>query len=780
MAWVTVKYIPGNLVYSEKHYRLSSIVAQSYQPIIPSKESIMTTANSSLTPRTEIVFIESNVADYASLIAGLDPSLEVHVLDATGDGIAQMADILAERSGIDAIHLISHGSAGAVQLGTVTLDEETLQSRRAELETIGKSLSEDGDLLLYGCNVAQGQSGIDFIGKLAQATHADVAGSKNATGESSNGGDWILETSVGGIETHSLSADYSGSLSVVNFDFQNEVTADGVPGLSPGDATSASQTVDGNTLTLSANGKVLVCDDQVYYGYNSANLNGNIFAIDGNWDTTSSLTLSLDSGKIFDLTSFNVQDQSGPGLTLRLTTSKGSVTQAVTADGDAQIYAFNDSKLQGVSSVTITKENSGTFLISLDEIKLENITLPNSAPVFTGLNGGSTYTENGSAVVIDNNVTVADTELDALNGSIGNYNGASLTIARNGGANAQDVFGNTGSLGTLTQGQSFTYNGTSVGTVSTNSGGTLVLTFNTNATSTMVDSVLQSITYSNSSEAPPASVTLNWSFSDGSLSTNGAAGVNITSVNDNPIITAGGTTAFTEQTATAIAPAITITDPDGDTGWNGGTLTVQITGNASADDSLRLPTSNPGTGIWVDGIGTNYLYSGATHIGTASASTVTAGSVWTFTFNANATNALVQDVARAVQFGNDSNDPSTVNRTVTFIATDNGGLSNSATQTVQVSPVNDAPVVTNRSDPGLVFSGVNTSYASFPDIDNSVTESFTLETWVKFSSLSDAYAVQFIAGKGAPGSVEQMELHTNGNALRFIPTGGPTSTPVMC
>ncbi len=41
----------------------------------------MTTADSFQTQRSEIVFIESNVTDYATLIAGLDPALEVHVLD---------------------------------------------------------------------------------------------------------------------------------------------------------------------------------------------------------------------------------------------------------------------------------------------------------------------------------------------------------------------------------------------------------------------------------------------------------------------------------------------------------------------------------------------------------------------------------------------------------------------------------------------------------------------------------------------------------------------------
>ncbi|PCK32823.1 hypothetical protein CEX98_05150 [Pseudoalteromonas piscicida] len=161
---------------------------------------------------------------------------------------------------------------------------------------------------------------------------------------------------------------------------------------------------------------------------------------------------------------------------------------------------------------------------------------PNDVPVFSNLNGGGTFVENGSAVVIDSDVLVADTELDALNTGAGNYDGASLTIARNGGADSQDVFGNNGSLGTLTEGNTFTYNAATVGTVTTNSSGTLVLTFNSSATSAIVDSVLQNITYQNSSEAPPASVTLDFTFNDGTANSTGTnqATINITAQNDAP------------------------------------------------------------------------------------------------------------------------------------------------------------------------------------------------------------------------------------------------------
>ncbi len=44
------------------------------------------------------------------------------------------------------------------------------------------------------------------------------------------------------------------------------------------------------------------------------------------------------------------------------------------------------------------------------------------------------------AATLDGGAAVSDAELDALNSGNGNYSGASLTIARNGGANADDAF----------------------------------------------------------------------------------------------------------------------------------------------------------------------------------------------------------------------------------------------------------------------------------------------------------------------------------------------------
>ncbi|PPC75908.1 hypothetical protein C4K68_18110, partial [Pokkaliibacter plantistimulans] len=225
------------------------------------------------------------------------------------------------------------------------------------------------------------------------------------------------------------------------------------------------------------------------------------------------------------------------------------------------------------SSIVVTTTNGGADTL---------ITL-NSAPSFSSLNGGATYTEDGTAVVIDSDVTVADTELDALNSVQGNYNGASVTISRSGGANTDDQFGNSGLLGSLTEGESFTYNGTTVGTVTANSAGVLTLTFNANATSAIADGVLQAITYANSSQDPSTSVTLSWTFNDGSTDSTGTnqAVISITPVNDAPTdISLSNTTASAYWGSGVTVGALSATDVDSSS-W---TFTL-VSGSGDTDNA---------------------------------------------------------------------------------------------------------------------------------------------------------------------------------------------------
>ncbi len=149
--------------------------------------------NAHLAPR-EVLFIDPGVADWPVLRDGVKPGVEVVLLDAGKDGLAQMAAWAQGRSGYGAIHLLSHGSPGTVHLGAFGLNRETLGERAGELADIGAALNEDGDLLLYGCNVAAGPIGADFVQRLARVTGADVAASEDLTGSAATG--WRLAFGV--------------------------------------------------------------------------------------------------------------------------------------------------------------------------------------------------------------------------------------------------------------------------------------------------------------------------------------------------------------------------------------------------------------------------------------------------------------------------------------------------------------------------------------------------------------------------------------------------------
>ncbi|MFZ4624861.1 MAG: DUF4347 domain-containing protein, partial [Rhodoferax sp.] len=124
------------------------------------------------TVQKSLVFIDTRVANYQSLIAGLPADSEVILIDG-GNGLQQMADALAGRSGVEAIHIFSHGSAGAVQLGDTLLSSANLNAYASQLASIGQSLTAEGDLLLYGCNVGASAAGQSFVESIARITQAD-------------------------------------------------------------------------------------------------------------------------------------------------------------------------------------------------------------------------------------------------------------------------------------------------------------------------------------------------------------------------------------------------------------------------------------------------------------------------------------------------------------------------------------------------------------------------------------------------------------------------------
>jgi Ca2+-binding RTX toxin-like protein len=155
--------------------------------------------NSTVSP-SSVIFIDSRMEIDTTQVA---PGTQVIRIDPTEDGIATISEVLATHHDLASLQIIGHGSAGRLFLGNVELGNENLAQYEAQVRGWGSALAADGDLFLFGCNVAAGDIGKTFVHQIAELTQADVAASTDLTGNDALGGDWDLEYQVGSIESQS-------------------------------------------------------------------------------------------------------------------------------------------------------------------------------------------------------------------------------------------------------------------------------------------------------------------------------------------------------------------------------------------------------------------------------------------------------------------------------------------------------------------------------------------------------------------------------------------------
>jgi hypothetical protein len=180
--------------------------------------------------------------------------VEAIVIDSHRDGVEQISEVLANRTNIDSIHLVSHGGPGSLQLGKTRLSVDNLEAYSQQLQQWRRALTIDADILIYGCNVAaasracqkvrqginslsQSESrfqptknnfikqsskedfcyetgvetnggldepavdGVHFLHRIASLTGANIAASKHLTGSAKLGGNWELEEKIGNIKS---------------------------------------------------------------------------------------------------------------------------------------------------------------------------------------------------------------------------------------------------------------------------------------------------------------------------------------------------------------------------------------------------------------------------------------------------------------------------------------------------------------------------------------------------------------------------------------------------
>ncbi|EGK88264.1 FG-GAP repeat protein, partial [Microcoleus vaginatus FGP-2] len=148
----------------------------------------------------QIIFVDDSVQDYQSLIQNIDRA-QVFILKENLSAIEQITNALNNQKNISALHILSHGSPGSVNLGTEELNENNLENCSQQLKQWGKALTQNADILLYGCEVAKGEAGHNFLKRLSEITDANIAASATPTGSAELGGDWNLEVQIGDIST---------------------------------------------------------------------------------------------------------------------------------------------------------------------------------------------------------------------------------------------------------------------------------------------------------------------------------------------------------------------------------------------------------------------------------------------------------------------------------------------------------------------------------------------------------------------------------------------------
>ncbi|TRU70414.1 MAG: DUF4347 domain-containing protein, partial [Microcystis viridis Mv_BB_P_19951000_S69] len=169
-----------------------------------------------------VLFLDAGITDYQTLQAGVIPEVATVILSAKEDGIEQITAFLQQNPQISTIHLVSHGAPGCLYLGNCQLNLTNIYDYRQQLQNWAKI----NHILLYGCQVAAGDAGEEFIEKLHQLTGATVMASATPTGSSKWGGDWELEVIVSRAESEQ---DLNISLA---FDGETLATYEGVFALS--------------------------------------------------------------------------------------------------------------------------------------------------------------------------------------------------------------------------------------------------------------------------------------------------------------------------------------------------------------------------------------------------------------------------------------------------------------------------------------------------------------------------------------------------------------------
>ncbi|WP_437609396.1 putative Ig domain-containing protein [Erwinia sp. V71] len=211
----------------------------------------------------------------------------------------------------------------------------------------------------------------------------------------------------------------------------------------------------------------------------------------------------------------------------------------------------------------------------------------------------------GSSTLIASQLVLSDVDYDAANSGAGNYNGATITIARDGDDTSADSYSLVEGNGlTLKDGKIY-LNDVEIATFS-ETDGKLTVTFTADVTTAVANQVLHQISWQSSTKTPAETLAMTVSISDQYVTTSQAVTVKVTQVNDAPELSSQATNptySDTSATVTVFKDTVIDTIESGQT-ILGLTLTVSglVSGESdylvidgktvSLTDGVRVITNN--------------------------------------------------------------------------------------------------------------------------------------------------------------------------------------------
>ncbi|WP_151193823.1 DUF4347 domain-containing protein [Cysteiniphilum sp. JM-1] len=122
----------------------------------------------------EVVIIDARVQDPHVLINSISRDAAIEVILNNQDGVDRIAEILEKYKDLEALHIVSYGDQSQLNLGNAILNHESILDYSSQLHKWGLSLSDESNILFYGNNLGEDESGKAFVDQMKELTDKNI------------------------------------------------------------------------------------------------------------------------------------------------------------------------------------------------------------------------------------------------------------------------------------------------------------------------------------------------------------------------------------------------------------------------------------------------------------------------------------------------------------------------------------------------------------------------------------------------------------------------------